>query len=149
VFFTLVHNTPMKYLKWALLAVVLIQFIPFGHDHGNPAVTKEPAWNSPDTRALFRRACFDCHSNETAWRWYSYVAPVSWLVERDVKEGREHMNFSEWDKPQRHAEHVVEEVKSGDMPLWFYLPLHPAAKLSDVEKAALMEGAEKSLGAQK
>jgi hypothetical protein len=77
------------------------------------------------------------------------VAPVSWLVERDVKEGREHMNFSEWDKPQRHAEHVVEEVKSGDMPLWFYLPLHPAAKLSDVEKAALMEGAEKSLGAQK
>ena len=148
-FFTLVHNTPMKYLKWALLAAVLIQLIPFGHDHANPATTKEPAWNSPETRTLFRRACFDCHSNETGWRWYSYVAPVSWLVARDVNEGREHLNFSEWDKPQRHAEHVVEEVKGGDMPLWFYLPLHPSAKLSDAEKQALMEGAEKSLGAQK
>lgn len=139
----------MKILKWLLLALVLIQFIPFGHDHSNPPVTKEPAWDSPQTRELFVRACFDCHSNQTGWRWYSWVAPASWLVARDVNGGRRHMNFSHWDQPQKHAEHVAEEVKSGDMPPWFYLPLHPSAKLSDAEKLALIDGAAKSLGPQK
>jgi cytochrome c551/c552 len=128
---------------------VLIQFVPFGHDHTNPASIKEPGWDSPATRDLARRACFDCHSNETTWPWYSNVAPVSWLVQRDVNGGRRHLNFSEWDKPQRHAANVADEVKTGDMPLWFYLPMHPKAKLTDEEKKALMEGAEKSLGPQK
>jgi hypothetical protein len=138
-----------RILKWLLVALILIQFIPFGHDHSNPPTIKEPSWDSPQTRDLMQRACFDCHSNQTGWRWYSYVAPVSWLVARDVNGGRRHLNFSEWQKPQKHAEHVVEEVKSGDMPLWFYVPLHPSAKLSDAEKRSLMEGAEKSLGPQK
>jgi hypothetical protein len=66
-----------------------------------------------------------------------------------VNEGRRHLNFSEWDHPQKHAEHVAEEVKNGEMPLWYYLPLHPAAKLSEPEKQALIEGAEKSIGPQK
>jgi hypothetical protein len=139
----------MKILKWLLLAAVVIQFVPYGHDHSNPVVTKEPQWDSPQTKDLVRRACFDCHSNETGWRFYSYVAPASWLVARDVNEGRRHLNFSEWDHPQKHAEHVVEEVKNGEMPLWYYLPLHPSAKLSDAEKVALLLGAEKSLGPQK
>jgi len=138
----------MKILKWLLLAAVLIQFVPFGHDHLNPAMVKEPAWDSPETRQLARRACFDCHSNETGWRWYSYVAPVSWLVARDVNGGRRHLNFSEWNRPQRHAADVAEMVKTGEMPPWFYLPLHPSAKLSDEEKLALMEGAAKTLGPQ-
>jgi len=138
----------MKIIKWVLLAAVLIQFIPFGHSHTNPPETKEPAWNSPETRELFRRACFDCHSNETDWRWYSNVAPVSWLVQRDVNGGRSHMNFSAWDLPQKHAKDVAEEVKEGDMPPWFYLPLHPSAKLTDAEKRALIDGAEKTLGPQ-
>ena len=140
---------PMNILKWLLLAAVLIQFVPFGHDHSNPPVTKEPPWNSPETRELFHRACFDCHSNQTGWRWYSYVAPASWLVARDVNQGRRHLNFSEWDHPQKHADHVVEEVKNGEMPLWYYLPLHSSAKLSDAEKHALMLAAEESLGPQK
>jgi hypothetical protein len=139
----------MKILKWLLLLAVVIQFVPYGHDHSNPPVTKEPQWDSPQTRDLVRRACFDCHSNETGWRFYSYVAPASWLVARDVNEGRRHLNFSEWDHPQKHAENVVEEVKKGEMPLWYYLPLHPSAKLSDAEKVALLLGAEKSLGPQK
>ncbi len=138
-----------KILKWLLLVLVLIQFIPFGHDHSNPPVTKEPAWDSPQTRDLFVRACFDCHSNQTGWRWYSYVAPASWLVARDVNGGRRHLNLTAWDQPQKHAKDVAEQVKSGEMPLWFYLPLHPSAKLSDAEKQALIEGAEKSLGPQK
>jgi Haem-binding domain len=139
----------MKTWKWLLLAGVAIQFIPFGHDHSNPPVTKEPAWDSTQTRELVRRACFDCHSNQTGWRWYSWVAPASWQVADDVISGRRHLNFSEWDQPQKHAGDVAEMVRTGDMPPWFYLPLHPSAKLSQAEKAALIEGAGKSLGPQK
>jgi cytochrome c551/c552 len=138
----------IKIFKWALLAIVLIQFIPFGHSHTNPANTKEPVWNSPLTRELTNRACFDCHSNETVWPWYSNVAPLSWLLQRDVNEGRSHLNFTEWDRPQKHAKDVAEQVKEGEMPLWFYLPMHPAARLTDAEKQALIDGAEKSLGPQ-
>jgi cytochrome c551/c552 len=139
----------MKILKWLLVVFILIQFIPFGHDHTNPPATKEPAWDSPETKALISRACYDCHSNETTWLWYSHVAPVSWLVQRDVNGGRSHLNFTEWDKPQKHAKDIAEEVKSGDMPPWFYLPMHPNAKLSDTEKQALVDGAAKSVGPQK
>ena len=138
----------IKVSKWALIVAVLIQFIPYGRNHTDPPATKEPAWNSPGTRALFRRACFDCHSNETVWPWYSHVAPVSWLVQNDVDGGRSHLNFSQWDRPQRHATDVAAQVKQGDMPLWYYLPLHPAARLTSAEKQALIDGAEKSLGPQ-
>jgi hypothetical protein len=138
----------MRILKWILLVVVLIQFIPFGHNHTNPPVTGEPQWNSPPTSDLIHRACFDCHSNATAWPWYSHVAPVSWLVQRDVNDGRRHLNFTEWNRPQKHAKDVAERVKEGEMPPWFYLPMHPAARLADAEKQTLIEGAEKTFGPQ-
>ena len=137
-----------KIFKWALLVFVLIQLIPYGHRHTNPAVTGEPPWDSPRTRELIRRACFDCHSNETVWPWYSNVAPVSWLVQNDVDGGRWNVNFTEWDRPQRHPNYVVDQVKRGEMPLWYYLPMHPAAKLTASEKDALIDGAKKSLGRQ-
>jgi len=138
----------VKIFKWVLVVALLIQLIPFGHTHTNPPTTKEPAWNSPETRELFRRACFDCHSNQTTWPWYSNVAPVAWLVQRDVNGGRTHLNFTEWDRPQRHAKDVTAEVQQGDMPPWFYLPMHPAAKLTEAEKQSLIDGAAKSLGPQ-
>jgi cytochrome c551/c552 len=138
----------MKPLKWILLAVVLIQLIPYGHTHTNPPVRSEAPWNSPQTKDLFHRACFDCHSNETVWPWYSNVAPVSWLLARDVNGGRTHLNLTEWDHAQKHAKDVAEQVKEGEMPPWFYRPMHPASRLSDAEKHALEDGAEKSLGAQ-
>jgi len=139
----------MRILKWILpAAVVLIQFIPFGHDHTNPPVTGEPQWNSPETRDLIHRACFDCHSNTTVWPWYSHVAPVSWLLQRDVNGGRRHLNFTEWNRPQKHAKDIAEQVKEGEMPPWFYLPMHPAARLAEAEKQALIEGAEKTFGPQ-
>ncbi|HWE50336.1 MAG TPA: heme-binding domain-containing protein [Bryobacteraceae bacterium] len=138
----------MKILIWLILVAVLIQFIPYGHSHTNPPVTQEVSWDSPQTKDLFHRACFDCHSNETTWPWYSNVAPVSWLLQRDVNGGRSHLNFTEWDKQQRHAKDVANEVRGGDMPPWFYLPMHPAARLSDAEKQALIDGAGKSLGPQ-
>jgi len=138
----------LRVSKWVLIVAILIQFIPYGRNHTNPPATKEPTWNSAATRQLIRRACFDCHSNETVWPWYSYVAPVSWLVQNDVDDGRERLNFSEWDRPQRHAKDITAQVKPGDMPPWFYLPMHSTARLSTAEKDALIEGAEKTLGPQ-
>ncbi len=137
-----------KVFLWALAVVVLIQFVPYGHTHTNPPETKQPAWNSPATQALFHRTCFNCHSNETVWPWYSHVAPMSWLVQNDVNGGRSHLDFSEWDHPQRHAKDVAAEVQQGDMPPWFYLPMHPEARLTAADKQALIDGAGKSLGPQ-
>ncbi len=79
----------------------LLQLVPYGRNHTNPPVAAEPAWASAQTRALAVRACFDCHSNETTWPWYSNVAPVSWLIQRDVDEGRRRLNFSEWNTTRR------------------------------------------------
>ncbi len=78
-----------------VLAFVAIQFVPYGGDHVNPPVGAEPIWDSPGTRTLAKQACFDCHSNETVWPAYSRVAPVSWLIQHDVAEGRAVLNFSE------------------------------------------------------
>ena len=138
----------MAILKWLVVAALLIQLIPFGHSHTNPPVTKETAWDSPQTADLMRRACYDCHSNQTVWPWYSNVAPVSWLVQSDVNDGRRHLNFSEWETPGRHAKDVAEQVTEGEMPPWFYRQMHPPARLTDAEKQALITGAEKSLGPQ-
>lgn len=89
----------------------LLQVVPFGHEHTNPAVIQEPAWDSPRTRALVKRACFNCHSNETVWPWYSRIAPISWLAQRDVNKGRGSLNFSEWNDPMNPADAVVVEVR--------------------------------------
>ena len=126
----------------AILALfILIQFLPFGRNHTNPPVIQEPNWDSPQTRELAQRACFDCHSNETVWPWYSKIAPVSWLVANDTFEGRERLNFSEWgssrmDEPEEAGEVVLE----GEMPLRQYLLTHPEARLTDAERQALAAG---------
>jgi mono/diheme cytochrome c family protein len=138
-----------RILRWAIAVAVLIQLVPFGRQHTDPSVVQEPAWDSPQARQLARRACFNCHSNETTWPWYSNIAPVSWLTQRDVNGGRSHLNFSEWNKTQRHAGHVVEEIQTGDMPPWFYLPMHPEAKLTPEEKAALITGFQRMPGFEK
>jgi len=131
-----------------LLAIfLLIQFIPFGHQHTNPAVVQEPYWDSPQTRELAQRACFDCHSNETIWPWYSNVAPVSWLVQRDVEEGRQHLNFSDWSKGREPGE-IPEVILSGEMPLPIFLIMHPEARLTQAEKDALASGLQATVSGQ-
>jgi hypothetical protein len=138
--------SPRKLIARLVIALIIlfavIQLVPYGRNHVNPVGNTEPQWNSPETRALAQRACFNCHSNQTEWPWYSHVAPVSWLVQRDVNEGREHLNFSEWQRQQRHAGKSAEEVKEGGMPPWFFLPLHPEARLTESEKQLLIKGLE-------
>src|SRR5262245_29295439 len=77
----------------------VMQLIPYGRDRSNPPVVQEPAWDSPRTRELAVRACFDCHSNETQWPDYARVAPLSWMVGRDVEVARSVLNFSDWTRP--------------------------------------------------
>lgn len=124
---------------------LLLQAIPYGRDHTKPPVRMEPDWDSAMTRSLAVRSCFDCHSNETLWPWYSNISPVSWLVERDVTEGRSRLNFSEWDRQQLSAEYAAAVVQAGEMPPWFYTMIHADARLSAVEKNALIQGLRASL----
>ena len=128
------------------VAFVAVQFVPYGRAHANPPVGAEPAWDSPDTRALAKQACFDCHSNETEWPAYSEVAPVSWLIQRDVNEGRAALNFSEWQQPQKEADEAAEEVREGEMPLRIYRLMHAHARLSNGDRDRLARGLERTLG---
>ncbi len=141
----------MKKILLILLAVftigfLLIQLIPFGRDHTNPPVVAEPPWDSPQTRASFMLACGDCHSNETVWPWYSSIAPISWLVQHDVDEGREYLNISEWGTREFEAEEAAEVYKEGEMPPVQYYPTHPDARLSATERSTFMQGLVNTFG---
>jgi hypothetical protein len=124
----------------ALALFALAQVVPYGRDHSNPPVAAEPRWDSQRTRALARDACFDCHSNLTKWPWYSNVAPSSWLLESDVKSGRETLNLTEWTRHQNEVDDAIEAIREGSMPPWYYVIMHPKARLSAVEKAQLERG---------
>jgi mono/diheme cytochrome c family protein len=128
-----------------VLGLLLIQLVPYGRDHTNAAVVREPAWDSPATRATAVIACFDCHSNETVWPWYSNIAPISWLLQHDVDEGRKKLNFSNWTEGQGLAAPLL--VESDKMPPLRYVLAHPEARLSDADKAALIEGLTATLNA--
>ena len=127
------------------MAVLLaIQFVRMPRT--NPAATREVRWDTPATRALASRACFDCHSNGTVWPWYSHVAPASWLVINHVNSGRRHLDFSEWDRPQHATFTDVEDnVTSGEMPIWNYVIVHPRAKLTPAERQQLLDGLRATL----
>lgn len=127
-------------LASALGFAALAQLVPFGRSHDSPPVVAEPAWDSPASRDLATRACFDCHSNRTRWPWYAHVAPVSWLVMRDVKAGRQALNFSEWTPNGDEAAEAAEQLESGDMPPWIYTAVHPEARLSPDERRLLVRG---------
>ena len=131
-------------LGLALVVFVAIQVIPYGRNHTNPPVTASIPWDSPMTENLVRGACFDCHSHETHWPWYSHVAPISWLVQSDVDEGRANLNFSVGNVDEINK--ASELVREGEMPPWFYRPLHRRARLSSAEKEALLQGLNATFG---
>jgi hypothetical protein len=134
-----------KGLKWAGLVVVLlvlgIQL--YQPDRSNPTVdeskTISAAMQVPaEVNSIFERACNDCHSNKTKWPWYSYVAPASWIISDDVKEGRQRLNFSTWaDYRKNRQASKLEEIRDlvidQEMPMKKYVLLHPSASLTQAD----------------
>ena len=127
-----------------VVAVIAIQFVPT--QRTNPPVESDtPA--PTELKAILRRSCHDCHSNETVWPWYSYVAPVSFLIASDVKEGRREVNFSLWgqyngSRKARKLKEIVEQVEQSKMPQWYYVLMHPNAKLSANDKEMVLKWAK-------
>lgn len=132
-----------RVLRWSVIGLcvgfIIIQFVPV--NRANPQV--EGDFRPPvEVVSVLRRACYDCHSNETVWPRYSRIAPVSWVIARDVHEGRAALNFSTWNRlsANKQAEAVREsweEIAEGKMPTWFYLALHPEARLSPADQSVL------------
>jgi hypothetical protein len=136
-------------LKWIFVALVagfaLLQRT--NPPRTNPTVISDlMATNLPPPKvaAMLHAACYDCHSSETRWPWYSRVAPMSWLIANDVKEGRENLNLSDWpnDNPMRAAkrlENMSDEVGSGEMPLKKYTKIHADARLTESQRKELTD----------
>ena len=140
----------MKNLVWKLLAAavalfLLIQLIPFGHDHTNPPTVSEPNWSSPEARALVKEHCFQCHSYETEWPWYSNIAPGSWLIAFDVIAGRREFNFSDWNNNPGELDEMIGAINEGEMPPVQYWIFHPSSRLNDQQKKDLINALQSSL----
>lgn len=138
-------NIVWKLLGGAVVLFLLIQLIPFGHDHTNPPTVSEPNWSSPDARALAKEHCFQCHSNETEWPWYSNIAPGSWLIAFDVIEGRGKFNFSDWKNNPGELDEMVGAIQEGEMPPIQYWIFHPNSKMDNQQKQELINALESSL----
>jgi len=141
-----VGNEIMKILKWILVAAV----IGFGLlQLAQPSRTNGPVTNDflkatgapPEVAGLFHAACYDCHSEETRWPWYSYVTPVSWQVADDVNHGRRHVNLSDWptdkDLARKKIQNMSDEIDDGDMPLKKYTLIHKDAQLTEAQRNEL------------
>jgi hypothetical protein len=129
-------------LKRVLLALaivfVAVQFVPYGWWHDNPQVVDDAPWPDPAAEAVARSSCYACHSNETDWPLYSYVAPMSWLVRSDVESGRDAFNFSDWDRSEGDANKAVEVIEDGSMPPDRYTVIHSDSSLSEEERDVLV-----------
>lgn len=136
-----------KIIFWILVGFALIQFFPI--DRANMPV--DSAKNFVDARktpekiaTLLKNACYDCHSNETVYPKYAFIAPVSWSVKSHVNEGREHINFSIWetynkDLKQNMLSKSIQTIQSKAMPMPGYIVYHKEANLSDAERALLIQ----------
>ena len=135
-------DTKFKFIISILIGIlVFIQFIPA--DRSNPPISADLNV-TPEVKEILKNSCYDCHSNETVWPWYSYVAPVSWLITNDVKDGRRHLNFSEWEllstRDQiKASDEIREEVEEGEMPLPIYTFMHGDADLTEDQTKVIAE----------
>jgi hypothetical protein len=145
---TMLRNKTLNLIVGALIILfIVMQFLPFGfvvtavdysRDHTNPPVVSEPKWSSPEVRQLAVRACYQCHSNESSWPWYSNIAPASWLLYDHVTKAREFVNFSDWCRADgQSSDGFEDEMTSGGMPLSDYTALHPEAVLTAAERDTL------------
>lgn len=138
----------MKKIIIVVIALfVIIQF--FTIDKTNPAIDEQKDFiniTKPPTEvaSMIKNACYDCHSNETKYPWYSNVAPVSWVLKNHITEGRRHVNFSLWadyenKKQSKKLDHIIEMINEGEMPMKPYALMHSEADLSDAQKKELVD----------
>ena len=130
-----------------LIVFIVIQLIPINRPTNSSVQLTENiqiqnAGN--EVMAILKNSCFDCHSNQTKYRWYAYVAPVSWLIARDVSKGREELNFSEWStynkrKLVRKLGDIKEQIVKDEMPMRIYTLIHPDTKLTDSQKLLITD----------
>ena len=134
-------RTALKRASLGLVALLaLIQLVPYGRAHSDPAASREVRFSNARVQRLFDGACADCHSDHTSWPLYSNVAPVSWLVQSDVDEGRRVMNLSEWDKQHPDLGEVEQVILGGGMPPLQYKVMHGRGRLSSAERRQLADG---------
>jgi hypothetical protein len=129
----------------ALGVFVAIQLVPYGWWHENPPVVHDTPWPTAQAARVARVSCYDCHSNESEWPVYSYVAPMSWLVRNDVEEGRSELNFSEWPLDDKQLDDTLDVIEDRKMPPDQYTLIHRNARLTDAE-ARVLADAIRSLG---
>ena len=133
----------LRWLRPALLVglglLLAIQFVPHGREHPNPPVSQAAPWPSARAEQVAQQSCAACHTNTTDWPWYSHVAPASWLVTRDVLQGRDELNFSTWDRDEGEADDAVDAILEGSMPPLRYVLAHPSARLTEEEASVLVD----------
>lgn len=147
----------MKWWHYLLSILVLvflgIQFVPNDLPEvelQNPGDIMLTGMVNDEVAGLLKNSCYDCHSNESKYPWYSHIAPSSWLVTKDIREGREELNFSQWNsydlmEQLGKLDDIVEEVSSGNMPMGIYTLMHSSAKLSDAQRELIVAWAEESM----
>lgn len=131
--------------SFILLILIGFQFIPFSKVENQPGKTVDmlTSINPPtEVAELIRKACYDCHSNETVFPWYFKIAPASWMVNNHISEARENVNFSDWslfsiDDQIGILQSCSEEIEENEMPLFSYKIMHPLARLDQKEKALI------------
>jgi len=152
-------NRILKKILFAIGAAAAVAVVggSFIHPFGAPGVSGSSqsilsdAQIDPETLAIVQRACRNCHSQNTEWPWYSHVAPVSWLLARDVQQARLHMDLSHWqdyatDDRLRLLSEIGSAVRNRVMPVQRYLVLHPEARLSDIERQQIYRWARTERG---
>lgn len=147
----------MKWWHYLLSILVLvflgIQFVPNDLPEvelQNPGDIMLTGMVNDDVAGLLKNSCYDCHSNESKYPWYSHIAPSSWLVSKDIREGREELNFSQWSsydlmEQLGKLDDIVEEVSNGNMPMGIYTLMHSSAKLSDAQRELIVAWAEETM----
>jgi Haem-binding domain len=136
-----------------LLLLLAVQFIPVNLPEvakDNPGDIMKSGLVSQEVANLLKNSCYSCHSNETVYPWYSYVAPSSWLVKRDVMEAREELNFSTWSeldqrKMIKKLDDIASEVGEGNMPMPIYTLIHGSAKLNDTQRQLIVTWTEAAM----
>lgn len=144
----------LKIILFAILVVfIVIQFIQPAHNENGQVLQTDISnyYHIPDNvQALLKNACYDCHSNNTVYPWYAYIQPVAWLLEQDIKKGKEKLNFNEFSSYSRRRrtsklKNIEDRIKDGTMPLRSYNWMHKNSRLTKEHKTLLIDWIEKTI----